>query len=333
MHHSVEPRSRKLFACRAIRPGNSERKLACSRGGEEDINSLLLKACSRVSLTGHPTENAQWYHCASLAVARCRQVHGGPKGPLPQNPPRLAGAGDVQAGCRQSSKRIHGSKKASNPGPLAKAEGCAHRHDQRGLYRVVRQLAPWKLRTKVLLKGEGGALLNHEQEHATLVEHSRNLFAPRQLPPDRTGVQLPLVFTVEEVEAQLRLTKVGRAVPPGIAPPRPGNWQPLMWLHSCKRPSKLELSRTRPSRASGLMPGLCGCPSRAKHRCRAHREERRRAQAGCRYGAPAALHWARSIGPNRSREDGAGSESPTSESSEASAYLRQEQMLSFRSKS
>ena len=101
---------------------------------------------------------------------------------------------------------------------LAKAAGCAHRHDQRGLYRVVRQLAPWKPRTKVLLKGEGGALLNHEQEHAILVEHSRHLFAPRQLPPDRAGVQLPLFFTVEEVEAQLRLTKVGRAVPPGIAP-------------------------------------------------------------------------------------------------------------------
>ena len=50
------------------------------------------------------------------------------------------------------------------------------------------------------------------------MEHSRHLFAPRQLPPDRTGVQLPLIFTVEEVEAQLRLTKVGRAVPPGIAP-------------------------------------------------------------------------------------------------------------------
>ena len=113
---------------------------------------------------------------------------------------------------------MQGSKRRRILDLLAKAEGCAHRHDQRGLYRVVRQLAPWKPRAKVLLKGEGGALLNHEQEHATLVEHSRNLFAPRQLPPDRAGVQLPLIFTVEEVEAQLRLTKVGRAVPPGIAP-------------------------------------------------------------------------------------------------------------------
>ena len=79
-------------------------------------------------------------------------------------------------------------------------------------------MAPWKPHTKILLKGEGGALLNHAQEHAALVEHGRQLFAPRQPPPDRTGVQLPLIFTVEEVEAQLRLTKVGRAVPPGIAP-------------------------------------------------------------------------------------------------------------------
>ena len=191
----------------------------CSRGEDEEINGLLMHACSRVfSLQVTQPRNAQWNHCASLAAARCRKVHGGPKGPLPQDPPRLAGAGDIQAGCCQGSQGLQGSKRRHILDLLAKAEGCAHRCDQRGLYQVVRQLTPWKPHTKILLKGEGGALLNHAQEHAALVEHSRQLFAPRQPPPDRTGVQLPLIFTVEEVEAQLRLTKVGRAVPPGIAP-------------------------------------------------------------------------------------------------------------------
>ena len=64
-----------------------------------------------------------------------------------------------------------------------------------------------------LLKGDGGVLLNHKQEHAALVEHSKTLFAHLQPQPDRAGVQLPLFFTIEEVESQLRLTKVGRAVP------------------------------------------------------------------------------------------------------------------------
>ena len=32
-----------------------------------------------------------------LCISRCRQVHGGPEGPLSQDPPRLAGAGDIHA--------------------------------------------------------------------------------------------------------------------------------------------------------------------------------------------------------------------------------------------
>ena len=164
----------------------------CSRGGDEDINSLLLQACSRVfplQVTQPRTPNGTIVHLWQLrAAAKYTAVQRDPSR-------RILHAWRALATYRQAAVRAHkdckDQKRRQVLDLLAKAEGCAHRYDQRGLYRVVRQLAPWKPRTKVLLKGEGGALLNHEQEHATLVEHSRQLFAPRQLPPDRAGVQLP----------------------------------------------------------------------------------------------------------------------------------------------
>ena len=191
----------------------------CSRGEDEEINGLLMHACSRVfplQVTQPRTPSGTIVHLWQLrAAARYTAVQRDPSR-------RILHAWRALATYRQAAVRAHkdckDQKRRHILDLLAKAEGCAHRCDQRGLYQVVRQLAPWKPHTKILLKGEGGALLNHAQEHAALVEHSRQLFAPRQPPPDRTGVQLPLIFTVEEVEAQLRLTKVGRAVPPGIAP-------------------------------------------------------------------------------------------------------------------
>ena len=180
----------------------------CSRGEDEEINGLLMHACSRVfplQVTQPRTPSGTIVHLWQLrAAARYTAVQRDPSR-------RILHAWRALATHRQAAVRAHkdckDQKRRHILDLLAKAEGCAHRCDQRGLYQVVRQLAPWKPHTKILLKGEGGALLNHAQEHAALVEHSRQLFAPRQPPPDRTGVQLPLIFTVEEVEAQLRLTK------------------------------------------------------------------------------------------------------------------------------
>ena len=48
MHHSVAPRSRKLFACRAIRPGNSERKLALLSAPAGGRRILIVSFCKPV---------------------------------------------------------------------------------------------------------------------------------------------------------------------------------------------------------------------------------------------------------------------------------------------
>ena len=152
----------------------------CSRGEDEEINGLLMHACSRVfplQVTQPRTPSGTIVHLWQLrAAARYTAVQRDPSR-------RILHAWRALATYRQAAVRAHkdckDQKRRHILDLLAKAEGCAHRCDQRGLYQVVRQLAPWKPHTKILLKGEGGALLNHAQEHAALVEHSRQLFAPR----------------------------------------------------------------------------------------------------------------------------------------------------------
>ena len=69
-----------------------------------------------------------------------------------------------------------------------------------------------------MLKDEDGKLLTQKQEHDSLVSYSKGLCVPEQAQPPRTDDTLPLVFTLQEVYGQLRITKVGKAVPARVAP-------------------------------------------------------------------------------------------------------------------
>ena len=57
-----------------------------------------------------------------------------------------------------------------------------------------------------------------KEEHDCLVSFIKALFAPHMEQPHREQEVLPLVFTLEEVQQELRITQVGKAVPPGVAP-------------------------------------------------------------------------------------------------------------------
>ncbi|CAE7197792.1 unnamed protein product [Symbiodinium natans] len=98
------------------------------------------------------------------------------------------------------------------------AEYAADNGDQRTVYQVVRRLAPWQPRRRVMIKDPQGRLLTLQQEHEALVSYSEDLFAPDTDQPDRTEQGLQLVFTVQEIESQLKSIKIGKAVPPNVAP-------------------------------------------------------------------------------------------------------------------
>ena len=83
---------------------------------------------------------------------------------------------------------------------------------------MVKKLAPWAPRNRVLLKDDNGKLTTKKEEHDCLVSFSKALFAPQTEQPHREQEVLPLVFTLEEVQHELQITQVGKAVPPGVAP-------------------------------------------------------------------------------------------------------------------
>ena len=214
-----------------------------------------MHACSRVfplQVTQPRTPSGTIVHLWQLrAAARYTAVQRDPSR-------RILHAWRALATYRQAAVRAHkdckDQKRRHILDLLAKAEGCAHRCDQRGLYQVVRQLAPWKPHTKILLKGEGGVW--------NIVANSSHRANPR-----RTALEFS--FRLSSRSRRWRRNcdspKWEERCRQASPPPRPGNWLLQLWLRSCNGPSKLELSRTRPSRASGPMPGSCGYPSRAKH--------------------------------------------------------------------
>ncbi|CAE6911839.1 kptA [Symbiodinium sp. CCMP2592] len=135
---------------------------------------------------------------------------------LPQDSPHLNQA-IMQATVRyrmaakKAQKQCYADKRQATLDLLGQAEAAATSGDQRKVYQVVKQLAPWAPRNRVMLKDDQGTLLTQKQEHDSLVSYSRGLFAPPQEQPRREGVILPLIFTLEEVYGQLRITSVGKA--------------------------------------------------------------------------------------------------------------------------
>ncbi|CAE7369649.1 jockey\pol [Symbiodinium sp. CCMP2456] len=121
-------------------------------------------------------------------------------------------------GAKKAKRQCKERKKLEIRGLLQQAEAAAGRGDQRSVYQVVKQLAPWAPRNRVLLKDKEGRLLTHKEENDALVSHSRALFAPQQSQPSRAGVKLPLDFPLQDVERQLQATKIGKAVPKHVAP-------------------------------------------------------------------------------------------------------------------
>ena len=64
---------------------------------------------------------------------------------------------------------------------LQQAEACAASHDQRGLYQVVRALAPKQSYKKVQIYGPNGQMLNMEEEARTLHDHFVTSFSREEL--------------------------------------------------------------------------------------------------------------------------------------------------------
>ena len=119
---------------------------------------------------------------------------------------------------KKATKACHAKKRQEILDLLQLTEDAAQQGDQRKAYQMVKKLARGPPRNRVLLKDDNGKLTTKKEEHDCLVSFSKALFAPQIEQPQREQEVLPLVFTLEEVQHELQITQVGKAVPPGVAP-------------------------------------------------------------------------------------------------------------------
>ncbi|CAE7532903.1 Pol, partial [Symbiodinium microadriaticum] len=121
---------------------------------------------------------------------------------------------------KKAKKACQAKKRQEILDLLQITEDAAQQGDQRKVYQIVKKLAPWAPRNRVILKDDNGKLTTCKQQekHECLVSYSKALFAPHTEQPHREQEVLPLVFTLEEVQHELCITQVGKAVPPGVAP-------------------------------------------------------------------------------------------------------------------
>ena len=100
---------------------------------------------------------------------------------------------------KKAKKACHAKKRQEILDLLQATEEAAQQGDQRKVYQMVKPTTS-------------------KEEHKCPVSYSKALFAPQTEQPHREQEVLPLVFTLEEVQHELCITQVGKAVPPGVAP-------------------------------------------------------------------------------------------------------------------
>eukprot|EP00439_Symbiodinium_sp_Y106_P071429 s2396_g12.t2 len=116
---------------------------------------------------------------------------------------------------RQQSRQ---HKAAFHQAQLQHAEVAAQKGDHRGLFQVIKQLAPRRTRGVSRLKGAEGHLLSAQAELQAVLTYSKETFARLQDEAPQLPIADDLVFHEEDLSSELAALNPYRAVPQHIAP-------------------------------------------------------------------------------------------------------------------
>ena len=116
---------------------------------------------------------------------------------------------------RQQSRQ---HKAAFHQAQLQHAEVAAQKGDHRGLFQVIKQLAPRRTRGVSRLKGAEGHLLSAQAELQAVLTYSKETFARLQDEAPQLPIADGLVFHEEDLSSELAALNPYRAVPQHIAP-------------------------------------------------------------------------------------------------------------------
>ncbi|CAE7892604.1 unnamed protein product, partial [Symbiodinium necroappetens] len=99
------------------------------------------------------------------------------------------------------------------------AENAYRRGDQKGLFEVMRRLAPKQRKAKVQLRGDDGRILSNAEELSVFTEYCRGLFSQGQCVA--TSILLGQPFRLEAVALEQHMCKLSiyKSVPAHTLPP------------------------------------------------------------------------------------------------------------------
>ena len=123
------------------------------------------------------------------------------------------------AKCSRECKRV--GRQARRQRLLAciqEAEQAKQRGDLRGLYQVVKRLAPKQAYRRVQLRDSTGKMLNDDESVQALLVYSRATFCKEPTSNLTEPLQAPLQISMEELTEALGQLKPNKAVPPHSAP-------------------------------------------------------------------------------------------------------------------
>ncbi|CAE7816502.1 unnamed protein product, partial [Symbiodinium sp. KB8] len=124
-----------------------------------------------------------------------------------------------QREAREAKRASRALRKQYLRDELRQAENAYQRGDQKGLFEVMRRLAPKQRKAKVQLRGEDGRILSNAEELRVFTEYCRGLFSQGRCVATSSLLGQPFKLEADALEQHMRKLSIYKAVPAHTLPP------------------------------------------------------------------------------------------------------------------
>ena len=124
-----------------------------------------------------------------------------------------------QREAREAKRASRALRKQHLHDELRQAENAYQRGDQKGLFEVMRRLAPKQRKAKVQLRGEDGRILSNAEELRVFTEYCRGLFSQGRCVATSSLLGQPFKLEADALEQHMRKLSIYKAVPAHTLPP------------------------------------------------------------------------------------------------------------------
>ena len=109
-----------------------------------------------------------------------------------------------QREAREAKRASRALRKQYLRDELRQAESAYQRGDQKGLFEVMRRLAPKQRKAKVQLRGEDGRILSNAEELRVFTEYCRGLFSQGRCIATSSLLGQPFKLAADALEQHMR---------------------------------------------------------------------------------------------------------------------------------